>query len=138
MSSIKYYSELIKLPTFLERFDYLIIGGRVGAETFGFNRYLNQALYSSIEWKKFRRDMIIRDQGCDLAVPDRDIGVGLVLHHLNPITEKDIIERNPCLFDPENVICVSSNTHRAIHYGDKSMLLMPQPERRPNDTIPWR
>lgn len=138
MSSTKYYSELIKLPTFLERFDYLVIGGRVGAETFGFNRYLNQALYSSGEWKKFRRDMIIRDQGCDLAVPDRDIGVGLVLHHLNPITEKDIIERNPCLFDPENVICVSSNTHRAIHYGDKSMLLMPQPERRPNDTIPWR
>ena len=138
MSSIKYYSELVKLPTFIERYNYLAMGGRVGAETFGFNRYLNQALYSSSEWKKFRRDMIIRDQGCDLAIPDREIQVGLVLHHLNPITEKDILERNPCLFDPENVICVSSNTHKAIHYGDKSMLLMPQPERRPDDTIPWR
>ena len=138
MSSIKYYSELVKLPTFIERYNYLAMGGRVGAETFGFNRYLNQALYSSSEWKKFRRDMIIRDQGCDLAIPDREIQVGLVLHHLNPITEKDILERNPCLFDPENVVCVSSNTHKAIHYGDKSMLLMPQPERRPNDTIPWR
>lgn len=138
MTTSKTYLELIQLPTFLERFRYLQIGGQVGIATFGFNRYLNQALYTSKEWKDFRRAMIERDLACDLADSEREIGHGLTLHHINPITEKDILERSSNVFDPNNVICCSSVTHRAIHYGSEELLLLPRPERKVNDTIPWR
>ena len=136
----KSYSELITLQTFEERFRYLKLGGEIGKETFGFDRYLNQAFYSTLEWKNFRRDMIIRDMGCDLGIPDREIGGIIILHHINPISLADIRQKNiEVLLNPENVICVSHNTHNAIHYGDESILTPSSlVERRPNDTCPWR
>lgn len=136
----KSYSELITLQTFEERFRYLKLGGEIGKETFGFDRYLNQAFYSTLEWKNFRRDMIIRDMGCDLGIPDREIGGIIILHHINPISMADIRQKNiEVLLNPENVICVSHNTHNAIHYGDESILTPSSlVERRPNDTCPWR
>lgn len=139
MKSTKTYLEMIQLPTFRERYDYLKLDGGVGIATFGFNRYLNQALYTSKEWRRFRREIIERDNACDLGILDRPINVRLLIHHLNPITEEDIVNRAPCIFDPNNVICCSHNTHEAIHYGD-STLLIPDvlPERTKNDTIPWR
>lgn len=138
MRIIKTYSEVIALPTFLERFEYLKLGGRVGAETFGFDRYLNQTLYRSSEWKRFRRDMIVRDNGCDLACEDYEIHGKILLHHINPLTADDVINRDPKIFDPENVICVSLNTHNAIHYGDKDLLLTDFITRTKNDTCPWK
>lgn len=134
------YSELMRLETAEERFEYLRLSGKIGESTFGFDRYLNQALYTSYEWKKFRRGIILRDNGCDMALPDRGIPKGaiLVLHHINPLTEEDLKERSPALFDPENVICVSDRTHRAIHYGDISLITVAPIERRPNDTCPWK
>ena len=136
----KSYSTLLTLPTFEERFRYLKLGGEIGKETFGFDRYLNQAFYSTLEWKNFRRDMIVRDLGCDLGIPDREIGGIIILHHINPISMADIRQRNiEVLLNPENVICVSHNTHNAIHYGDESILTPSSlVERRPNDTCPWR
>lgn len=137
---IKSYSDLITLPTFEERFRYLKIGGAIGKETFGFDRYLNQAFYSTLEWRNFRRDMIVRDLGCDLGISDRPIGGVIILHHINPISIADIRQRNiEIILNPENVICVSHNTHNAIHYGDESILTPSSlVERRPNDTCPWR
>lgn len=136
----KSYSSLILLPTAEERFEYLRIGALIGESTFGFGRYLNQAFYSSKEWKKFRRDMIIRDNGCDMALEDREIpsGAKVILHHIIPITLEDIEDRADCLLDPDNVVCVSELTHKAIHYGDKSLLVLNPIERRPYDTCPWR
>lgn len=136
----KSYSSLILLPTAEERFEYLRIGALIGESTFGFDRYLNQAFYSSKEWKKFRRDMIIRDNGCDMALEDREIpsGAKVILHHIIPITLEDIEDRADCLLDPDNVVCVSELTHKAIHYGDKSLLVLNPIERRPYDTCPWR
>ena len=132
------YSELIKLPTFKERYLYLKIGGNVGKETFGFNRYLNQVFYRSPEWRTFRRDIIVRDLGCDLAVEGREINGLAIVHHLNPITVEDVLNRSSCLMDPENVITISDATHRAVHYGDESLLLIDFTERRPNDTCLWK
>lgn len=136
----KSYSELIKLPDAESRFEYLRIGALIGDSTFGFDRYLNQAFYSSKEWKRFRRDMIVRDNGCDMALSDREIpnGAILVLHHIVPITLEDIENRADCLLDPDNVVCVSDITHKAIHYGDRSLLVLNPIERRPFDTCPWR
>ena len=131
------------LPIF-ERYRYLRIGGKAGEITFGNERYLNQALYKSPEWKRFRREMIIRDSYftdyCyDMGFRGVDIAGIITLHHINPITVEDILKRNPCVFDPENVICVSDNTHKAIHYGDERLLTsLMYVERRPNDTSPWR
>ena len=138
--SIKTYSELIQLETFEERYEYLRLGGRVGEETFGFDRYLNQAFYKLEEWLDVREFVIIRDNGCDLGSADHEIpeGVVIMVHHINPITKEDILERNPCLFDPENLITTIKRTHDAIHYGDKSLLNLPPVERRPNDTCPWK
>ena len=137
--SVKTYSELILLPTFEERYRYLRLQGDVGKETFGFDRYLNQKFYSTIEWKRFRRDIIIRDNGCDLGVEDRLIGGTIILHHINPISVSDIRNKNiQVLLNPENVICVSHNTHNAIHYGDESLLIGNLIERSKNDTCPWR
>ena len=137
---IKRYSELIRLPTAEERFQYLKLQGSVGESTFGFDRYMNQRFYISKEWRDFRRDMIIRDNGCDMALPDREIPKGaiLILHHINPLTLEDIEEQGEALFDPENVICVSDRTHNAIHFGDISLLARGPIERRPYDTCPWR
>jgi len=137
---IKRYSELIRLPTAEERFQYLKLQGSVGESTFGFDRYMNQRFYTSKEWRDFRRDMIIRDNGCDMALPDREIPKGaiLILHHINPLTLEDIEEQGEALFDPENVICVSDRTHNAIHFGDISLLARGPIERRPYDTCPWR
>lgn len=136
--NIKTYSELITIPTFIERFRYLKIGGRVGEKTFGFDRYLNQTLYRSMEWKRFRRDMILRDNGCDLACDDYEIVGKILLHHINPITIDDVVRRDPKIFDPENVICTTLNTHNAIHYGDESLLMTEPITRTRNDTCPWK
>ena len=138
MTTIKTYSELITLPTFAERYRYLRLGGEVGKETFGFDRYLNQSFYSSAEWKKFRRDIIVRDMGCDLGIEGREIMGLIMIHHLNPISIEDIIRGHDCLMDPENSICTSPNTHNAIHYGDESLLIVAPTERTKNDTCPWR
>ena len=135
---MKSYSELIKLPTFEERYNYLKLSGKVCDSTFGSARYLNQALYTSPEWKRLRRDIIIRDKSCDLGIDDRPIPKYVLIHHINPITLKDIQNRSPVIFDPDNLICVSKKTHNAIHYGDESLLFMKLTERFPDDTCPWR
>lgn len=136
---MKTYSELILLPTFEERFEYLKLSGGVGMETFGANRYLNQIFYGTPEWKRARRDIIARDEGCDLAHSDRPIGTKIYVHHINPITVEDILNRRECLFDPENLISISFNTHNAVHYGDASLLIPSSPiERKPFDQAPWR
>lgn len=132
------YSEAISIPTFLGRYQYLQIGGTIGEETFGYDRYLNQTLYRSAEWKRFRRDMIIRDGGQDLACDGYEVVGKIILHHIDPITPQDVLRRNPKIFDPENVICVSLNTHNAIHYGDESLLMLDPIIRTENDTCPWR
>lgn len=132
------YSELITLPTFEERYEYLKLGGAVGKETFGFDRYLNQALYQSKDWKQIRRKIILRDEGCDLGLLDYPIGYKIYIHHMNPITQVDILDRTDILLNPEYLICVSHRTHNAIHYGDASLLPQAPIERRPNDQAPWR
>ena len=136
--NIKTYSEVILLPTFVERYRYLKIGGSVGAETFGYDRYLNQTLYRSAEWKRFRREIIIRDKGMDLAHDEYEIAGKILVHHIDPITPEDVLRRHPKIFDPENVICVSLGTHNAIHYGDESLLILDPIIRTPNDTCPWK
>ena len=134
----KSYSELIRLPTYLERFRYLQINGAVGAETFGYDRYLNQILYRTGEWKRFRRDIILRDNGCDLACKDYEIFGRILVHHINPITVDDVLNRDPKIFDPNNVITTTLDTHNAIHYGDERLLVMDPIVRTKNDTCPWR
>lgn len=139
MTNIKTYSELITIPTFEERYEYLKLDGIIGNETFGYDRWLNQMFYNSGEWKTFRRDIIVRDMGCDLAVSDRKITGPITVHHLNPIPKQAIIERHlDILLNPENAICVSDNTHKAIHYGDASLLITEPIERKQFDTCPWR
>lgn len=135
---IRTYSELSKLSTFKERFDYLKLNGKVGEDTFGHSRFLNQDFYSSPEWRRTRRNIIIRDNGCDMGLEGYSIQGRIYVHHINPITVDDILERRPCLFDPENLICVSSMTHEAITYGIEDMLPTDPVIRRPNDTCPWR
>lgn len=138
-TNIKCYSELITIPTYEGRFKYLQLDGIVGKETFGFDRYLNQQFYNSYEYRKFRREMIIRDMGCDLGIEERPINGLIILHHINPIAPEDILNRNiRILLDPENTICTAHRTHNAIHYGDSSLLITDPIERKPNDTCPWR
>ena len=135
------YSEMAKLPTFKERYQYLQLKGNVGSETFGHDRYLNQTLYRSKEWRDTRRKVILRDNGCDLGVEGREIpkGCKLLIHHLNPITSKMILDRDPAIFDPDNLITVTHRTHEAIHFGDENLLPDEEPvERKPFDTCPWR
>lgn len=132
------YSELITIPDYYDRFEYLKLGGRVGAETFGYDRWLNQIFYTSKEWLNFRWKIIERDNACDLAFEGYDIYKGLVVHHISPITKEDIINRTPKLFDPENLVCVASLTHKAIHYGDRKLLPKPLIIRTKNDTCPWK
>lgn len=139
---IRTYTELITIPTFEERFNYLRLDGKVGRETFGFDRWINQQFYHlDRDWKKVRRQVIIRDNGCDLGCEDRPIpnGVRIIVHHINPITIEDVKNRNSILFDLDNLITTMDATHNAIHYGDESLLLMSKPiVRQPNDTCPWR
>lgn len=135
---IRTYSELITLPTFEERFRYLKLGGRVGVETFGYDRYLNQIFYKDDEWLSTRDKVIIRDNGCDLGMPDREIMTRILVHHINPITKEDILMRRRCLFDLDNLICTLKSTHDAIHYGDESILILAPRMRTKNDTCPWR
>lgn len=140
MKNVKTYSELITIPTFIERYRYLRLYGSVCQNTFGHNRYLNQILYHSDDWRVFRRDIILRDKGCDLGHEDYKIpdNVPIIVHHLNPITIEDILSRNPKVFDPENAISTILNTHNAIHYSDESLLPIDFIPRRPNDTCPWK
>lgn len=135
---IKTYSELILLPTFEERFEYLRLDGRVGEDTFGFDRYLNQLFYRSYEWKKIRDYVIVRDNGCDLGVEGYDIYGKVLIHHMNPITAKDIENRTDLLLNPDYLICVTHDTHNAIHYGDENLIRKGPIKRRPNDTCPWK
>ena len=136
--SIKTYSELITIPTFEERFEYLQLKGSVGKDTFGYDRHLNQVLYRSPEWKRLRNQIIIRDCGCDLACDGYDIHSKVLIHHLNPITVEDVLARSRKVFDPDNLVCVSHNTHNAIHYGDVDLLITGPIIRTKNDTCPWR
>lgn len=136
--SIRTYSELITLPTFEERFKYLQLGGKVGEDTFGHDRYLNQMFYTSDEWRRIRRDVIVRDNGCDLGIQDREIHGLIIIHHMNPITIEDIINRSEFLLNPEYLISTVKNTHDAIHFSDERILITDPIERRPNDTCPWK
>lgn len=137
---IRTYTELMQIPTFLERYRYLKLGGKVGEETFGWERYLNQKFYRSDEWRNFRRQIILRDHGCDLADPDHEFAEGerVIIHHMNPIDTKDIVYQTEYLMNPEYVISVRDRTHKAIHYGDDSLIMEYEPViRRPGDTCPW-
>lgn len=132
------YSELRQLSTFKERYNYLKLNGRVGAETFGYNRYVNQRFYRSTEWKHIRDQIIIRDNGCDLGVEGYDLHSRIYIHHLNPMTVDDIDQGRQMILDPDNLICVSFDTHQAIHFGDESLLPQLPIERISGDTCPWR
>ena len=136
--SIKTYSELSKLKTFEARFEYLKLNRSVGESTFGFDRYLNQVFYRSQRWKKVRDEVIIRDNGCDLGIEDREIYGKVLIHHMNPITIDDIRNESEFLLNPEFLICVTHDTHNAIHYGDEHLLVRNPVERTKNDTCPWR
>lgn len=135
---IRTYSELITIPTFEERFEYLRLDGRVGEETFGFDRYLNQVFYKSKEWLQIRDYVITRDNGCDLGIEGHEIYGKVLVHHMNPISKEDILKRSDWLLNPEYLISTIKNTHDAIHYGDASLLITAPIERKPNDTCPWR
>lgn len=138
MSNLRTYKELQQLQTFDERFAYLQLRGHIGKETFGYNRYLNQQFYRSKEWKDIRRIVILRDHGCDLGIMDRTITGRIYIHHMNPITREDLINGSDLVLNPNYLICVSSMTHEAIHYGDKDLLISDYVERSPYDTCPWR
>lgn len=136
--SIKTYSELIKFNTFEDRYRYLKLDGKVGVDTFGFDRYLNQNFYRSGKWKSVRDEVIIRDNGCDLGIDGREIHGRIIIHHMNPITIEDIEKESEYLIDPEFLITTVLNTHNAIHYGDESLLILMPVERTRNDTCPWK
>lgn len=135
---IRTYSELILLPTFKERYEYLKLGGKVGEETFGFDRYLNQKFYKSKEWRDIRDYVILRDNACDLGIEDREIHSRIIIHHMNPITKYDIVNQTEFLTNPDYMICTLKRTHDAIHYGDDSILFSDIIVRTKNDTCPWR
>lgn len=138
MSRIRCFSELNRLETFEERFEYLKLGGQVGIATFGYDRYLNQLFYTSGKWKHVRNQVIIRDNGCDLGIQDREINDCIYVHHMNAITIEDIELDRPHLYDIDLLICTSFNTHTAIHYSDESILLKVPKDRVSNDTCPWK
>lgn len=132
------YRELIRIPTFLERYEYLKQSAIIGESTFGFDRYLNQQFYTSTEWRRFRNKIIVRDCGNDMAHEDYPINGLIIIHHINPLTVEDFEYASQALFDPENVVAVSKSTHDAIHYGTSDLLPKDLIERRPGDTVPWR
>ena len=135
---IRTYSELITLQTFEERYQYLRLDGTVGEDTFGFDRWLNQMFYKDPAWEAVRREVIIRDLGCDLGIEGRDIYGKIYVHHMNPISVKDIVERSEFLLNPEYLICCTKNTHDAIHYGSEDILIKDPVVRKKNDTCPWK
>lgn len=132
------YRELIQFKTFEDRFDYLKLAGEVGNPTFGYDRYFNQQFYHSSEWRRARNRIILRDNGCDLGMPDYEIHGRIYIHHINPITKQDVEDFSDNLFDPDNLICVTFDTHNAIHFGDERTLPKTPIERAPGDTCPWR
>lgn len=139
MRTIRTYSELIILPTFEDRYEYLKLNGKIGEETFGFDRYINQQLYQrSQKWKSIRDKVIIRDNGCDLSMEGYEIWGKIIIHHMNPITIEDIERESDFVFNPEYLISTSLNTHNAIHYGDENLLIKAPIERTKYDTCPWR
>lgn len=138
MTAIRTYSELIKLPTFEERFRYLQLKGVVGEDTFGFDRYMNQVFYRSKRWKDIRDYVIVRDNGCDLGIEGREIYGKIIIHHMNPIRLTDIQNESAYLLNPEYLISTIHNTHNAIHYGDEQLLITAPIERSKYDTCPWR
>lgn len=136
---IRTYTELSKLKTFEERFEYLCLNGEVGKETFGFDRIFNQKFYRSVEWRRIRDQVIIRDCGCDLGAPGHEIyGQRILIHHMNPISLEDLERRTEILMNPEYLITTIHNTHQAIHYGDADLLIKLPRERTKNDTCPWK
>lgn len=135
---IRTYTELMKLKTFEERYRYLKLVAKVGDETFGFDRYLNQQFYHSQEWKSIRNEIIIRDNACDLGIIGREMSKGIIIHHMNPITKDDLIHQSDFLLNPDYLICTSKKTHSAIHYGDETLLFDGVIERTKDDTCPWR
>lgn len=137
-TGLRTYSELMTLPTFEERFRYLKLDGAVGKDTFGFDRHLNQRFYRSAEWRRIRDQVIIRDNGCDLGVEDRVIYDKILIHHMNPISVKDIYHATDILLNPEYLICVTHNTHNAIHYGDENLIIKAPIVRTKYDTCPWK
>lgn len=134
----KSYKELSRLQTFKERYEYLKLDGYVGKDTFGFDRYLNQFFYSSPEWKRVRNEVILRDNGCDLGIEGYEIHGKILIHHINPIDQNDIIQKSDWILNPDFLICTSHRTHNAIHYGDASQLPSLPIERTKNDMCPWR
>lgn len=138
MTTIRTYTELSKLRTFRERYNYLKLNGIVGVETFGFERYLNQIFYQSKRWREVRNFVIIRDNGCDLGVEGYEIHSGIIIHHMNPITLQDIELESEFLIDPEYLICTVLNTHNAIHYGNENLLYTEPVMRTRFDTCPWK
>lgn len=132
------YEELITFPTFEERYNYLKLGDRVGQETFGMDRYLNQIFYSCPEWKQIRDEIISRDNGCDMALEGYEIYDKIIIHHMNPVRIEDIKNRNAELLDPRYLVCVTHRTHNAIHYGMQEFMALIPRERKPNDTCPWK
>jgi hypothetical protein len=135
---LRTFSELSKLKTFEERFDYLNLSGQVGDPTFGYDRIFNQYFYHSKEWRQARNKIILRDNGCDLGVPGYEIHGRIYVHHINPVSLEDVEEMSDRLFDPDNLICVSFDTHNAIHFGTKRTIPKVPIERTPGDTCPWR
>lgn len=133
----KSYAEMATFQSFQERYDYLKLGGRVGFETFGPARYINQRFYTSTLWKNVRNQVVVRDEGCDLGVPGRDIRDRIYIHHINPLTVEAIQNGDYSLIDPENLVCVTHHTHNALHYGDEKMFEVGFSDRRPGDTKLW-
>lgn len=137
MKMIRTITDVYRLYSFEERYEYLRLDGMVGTATFGFDRYLNQRFYKSSAWRKVRDEVIVRDNGCDLGIPGREIHSGLLVHHINPISPEDLEDFNPDILDPEYLICVTHTTHNAIHFGSKNQLVTIPQERRPGDTKLW-
>ena len=135
---MKSYKEMSRLKTFEERYNYLRLKGAVGQDTFGFDRFINQQFYRSAEWNRVRNEVIVRDNGCDLGVPDRPIHGRIIIHHMNPIKKEDFDQNPDYLLNSDYLVCVSHNTHNAIHYGDENLLPKEWTPRQPNDTCPWR
>lgn len=136
-TSTRSYSELRRLNTFEERFDYLSLHSSVGSSTFGFERWMNQAFYTSREWRDLRHKIIARDEGMDLGVPGYEIYDKIIIHHIVPMTPEDFEAGNPLMLEPDNLITTTHNTHNAIHFGDKTLLRLPVKERAPGDTTLW-
>lgn len=138
MTTNRTYKALSRLDSFEERLRYLELHGSVGIDTFGFDRVFNQLFYTSAEWRRVRREVIVRDNGCDLGVPGQEIQGRILIHHINPISMQDISESSEALFDLDNLVCVSHETHNAIHYGRENRRPSLPIERKKNDTCPWK